>query len=242
MKEKTIIYVDLDDTLCDYKSAFDRVKEVSPEIQFPQSQQGFYEGLEPLPGAIDVFHWLCKQDQFDIYILTAPSLYNPLCYSEKRRWVEQHLGIEHVHRLIISYHKNLLIGDYLIDDKAEGRGQEYFEGELIQFGTKAFISWQNIKRYISEDILSNSNNSQLNQHSNILGFRAFDMRDRFSEPVETFRQALALLQSDRAYLPEENSEIVCYLKNSENLKIPKSFYSILLNLLQCHQTLFLHLQ
>lgn len=66
----------------------------------------------------------------------------------------------------------------------------------------------------------------LQQHSNILCFRAFDMRDHFPAPVETFRQALELLQSDRAYLPEESSEIVCYLKNGETLKIPQSFYCI----------------
>ncbi len=64
------------------------------------------------------------------------------------------------------------------------------------------------------------------QHPNILCFRAFDMRDHFPEPVETFRQALELLQSDRAYLPEESSEIVCYLRNGETIKIPHSFYCI----------------
>ena len=66
----------------------------------------------------------------------------------------------------------------------------------------------------------------LQQHPNILCFRAFDMRDHFPAPVETFRQALELLQSDRAYLPEESSEIVCYLKNGETLKIPQSFYCV----------------
>ncbi len=228
MNQKTIIYVDLDDTLCDYKGAFECLKESSPEIAFPQSQQGFYEGLKPLSDAIGAFHWLCKQAQFDVYILTAPSIYNPLCYSEKRRWVEQHLGIEHVHRLIISYHKNLLIGDYLIDDKAEGRGQESFEGELIHFGASGLRTWRDIKRYISKHILSRANSKMLphNQHTNILCFRSFDMRDHFPEPVETFMQALELLQSDRAYLPEESSEIVCYLKNGETLKIPQSFYCI----------------
>ena len=219
MKHKNTIYVDLDDTLCDYKGAFERIKESSPEVEFPQSQLGFYENLKPLPDAIDVFHWLCEQAQFEVYILTAPSIYNPLCYSEKRRWVERHLGFENVHRLIISYHKNLLIGDYLIDDKPEGRGQESFSGKLIQFGSSGLKTWCDIKRFISNDILTK-------QNQNILSFRAFDMRDHFPEPVETFRQALELLQSDRAYLPEESSEIVCYLKNGESIKIPHAFYCI----------------
>lgn len=161
---KKIIYIDLDDTLCDYQGAFDCVRETSPQIKFPQSQPGFYEGLKPLPDAIDTFHWLCKQAQFDVYILTAPSIYNPLCYSEKRRWVEQYLGFEHVHRLIISYHKNLLIGDYLIDDKTEERGQENFTGELIQFGISGMRTWRDIKRHISKHILSSTNPKKLPHH------------------------------------------------------------------------------
>lgn len=157
MNQKTIIYVDLDDTLCDYKGAFDLVKESSPEIDFPQSESGFYANLLPLPDAINAFKWLCKQEQLEVYILTAPSIYNPLCYSEKRLWVEQHFGFEHVHRLIISYHKNLLIGDYLIDDKGEGRGQEFFGGELLQFGTSCLRDWRDIKRFLTKNILSKLN-------------------------------------------------------------------------------------
>jgi hypothetical protein len=62
------------------------------------------------------------------------------------------------------------------------------------------------------------------QHPEILCFRAFDMRDHFPEPVETFEKALELLQSDRAYLPEISGEIVCYLKSGASIKIPTSFF------------------
>jgi hypothetical protein len=63
-----------------------------------------------------------------------------------------------------------------------------------------------------------------NTHPEILCFRAFDMRDHFPQPVETFREALELLQSDRAYLPEEIAQITCYLKSGESIQIPDSFY------------------
>lgn len=65
---------------------------------------------------------------------------------------------------------------------------------------------------------------RVKQHKDILCFRAFDMRDRFPEPVETFEAALALLQSDRAYLPEMAGEIVCYLKTGQSITIPYDFY------------------
>lgn len=67
-------------------------------------------------------------------------------------------------------------------------------------------------------------NDSFKRHSDILCFRAFDMRDRFPEPVETFEKALQLLQSDRAYLPEITGEIICYLKSGESIKIPNSFF------------------
>jgi 5'(3')-deoxyribonucleotidase len=161
IESKIIIYVDLDDTLCDYQFAYDQVKKLYPELKFPQSQPGFYDSLLPLPDALEVFRWLCEQERFDVYILTAPSIHNPLCYTEKRLWVEKHIGFEHVHRLIISYHKNLLQGDYLIDDRVEGRGQERFGGKLIHFGSDGLEAWSDIKRYISDHILSHTTDKSL---------------------------------------------------------------------------------
>ena len=69
-------------------------------------------------------------------------------------------------------------------------------------------------------------NNLSKQHPEILCFRAFDMRDHFPEPVETFVKALELLQSDRAYLPEISGEIVCYLKSGESMKIPHSLFKV----------------
>tara|TARA_R110001599_G_scaffold12658_7_gene59113 strand:- start:352 stop:1386 length:1035 start_codon:yes stop_codon:yes gene_type:complete len=50
------------------------------------------------------------------------------------------------------------------------------------------------------------------------------MRDRFPEPVATFKNALELLQSEKAYLPEMSGEIVCYLKSGKLIKIPNTFF------------------
>ena len=73
--------------------------------------------------------------------LQVHSVYNPLSYTEKRLWVEDHLGFEAVERLIIAPDKSLLRGDVLIDDQAEGRGQEKFVGLVLIFGSEAFPSW-----------------------------------------------------------------------------------------------------
>ncbi|WP_300024379.1 hypothetical protein [uncultured Maribacter sp.] len=145
--DKKVVYIDMDDVLCNYSKAHKKTLEDNPEILFPQSQPGFFENLEPMSNAIESFHFFLKSDCFDPFILTAPSVLNPLCYTEKRLWVEKHLGLEIVDRLIISSHKGLLKGDYLIDDHKEGRGQEHFKGTLIQFGQSDFKDWEAVVVY-----------------------------------------------------------------------------------------------
>ena len=141
---KKIIYIDMDDVLCDYSTAKQTALKTNPAIQYPQSQFDFFRKLEPIQDAITATNFLRKQSIFDVYILTAPSVQNPLCYTEKRLWIEDHFGFELVNRLIISPNNGLNQGDYLIDDNHTGRGQENFKGQLLKFGTPEFPKWKSI--------------------------------------------------------------------------------------------------
>ncbi len=136
-----IVYVDLDDTLADRKKAMQVAMEVNPDMRFPQAEYGFYSSLPLIEGARDAMDWLLRSEKFTPYILTAPSIMNPFSYTEKRVWVENVFGIQMVKRLIISPNKGMLIGQYLIDDKSTGHGQENFVGELLHLGSDAFPSW-----------------------------------------------------------------------------------------------------
>ncbi|MDW3652871.1 MAG: hypothetical protein R8P61_37675 [Bacteroidia bacterium] len=142
-----IIYVDMDDVLCQFSARSQAIKSKYPEVPYPQSHYGFFSGLEPMPGALEAMKKLNALEGFDIYILTAPSVWNPLCYTEKRVWVEKHLGMKMVNKLIISPNKGLNKGDYLIDDHLEGRGQEGFEGKLLHFGSNVFPNWDSVLSY-----------------------------------------------------------------------------------------------
>ena len=143
-----IVYIDMDDVLCDFTKEAKKDLKANPGIQFPQSQYGFFTKLPPLTGAIEAVHALLASAHYEPYILTAPSIYNPLCYTEKRVWVENHLGLEMVNRLIISPNKSLLKGDYLIDDNNTGRFQDEFEGQLLQFGTSAYPDWAAVREFL----------------------------------------------------------------------------------------------
>ncbi len=141
-----IIYIDMDDTICQLVSSYKKVRKENPEEQFPQSLPGFFENLEPMPGAIEAVNQL--RSWAEVYILTAPSVRNPLCYTEKRLWIEKYFDLDFCHRLIISPNKGLLKGDFLIDDYDHGKGQEDFEGRLIHFGSAEYSDWESVTNYL----------------------------------------------------------------------------------------------
>ena len=146
---RKILYVDMDGVLCDFERALRKDIAIKPEIAYPQSQYGFFRKLQPIEHALESMESLLGFRNLDMYILTAPSIHNPLCYSEKREWVETHLGFEWVKKLIISPNKGLSKGHYLIDDHKEGRGQELFEGELLHFGSDKFPDWPSITDFFT---------------------------------------------------------------------------------------------
>jgi len=139
----------MDDVLCDFIGSFHKAISINPSIQFPQSQYGFWTSLPEIKGAVSGVKALIDSEQYDPYILTAPSIKNPLCYTEKRVWIEEKFGIEFVKKLIISPNKSLLKGAYLIDDYDKGKGQDKFEGELLHFGSSRFPDWKSIRDYLN---------------------------------------------------------------------------------------------
>jgi 5'-nucleotidase len=134
----------MDGVLCDFQSAFDRDRSIWLDQPFPQSKPHFYRELVPIENALESIKTLSSLPDFNIFILTAPSIYNPLSYTEKRLWVEDNLGFTWVDKLIISPDKSLLRGDVLIDDHIRGHGQEKFNGRLIHFNSEEFPDWSHI--------------------------------------------------------------------------------------------------
>lgn len=143
-----IVYIDMDDVLCNFSLQHKKHRELEPEIIYPQSQYGFFAGLPEIEGGVEAVKALIAHEKYDPYILTAPSVANPLCYTEKRIWIEEKFGLPFVNKLVISPNKSLLKGHYLIDDNIVGKGQDVFEGELIHFGQARFPDWQAVREYL----------------------------------------------------------------------------------------------
>lgn len=147
---KPICYIDLDDTLANFSAAYMVAIHKNSGIKYPQSQLKFFENLEPVYGAIDAYNELKKH--YNIKILTAPSVYNPLSYMEKRLWVEKHLGFAECHNLIIAQDKTLLKGRYLIDDFPQYGLIDIPEWEHIVFKSPVFPDWESVVSYLIQQI------------------------------------------------------------------------------------------
>jgi 5'-nucleotidase len=142
----------MDDVLCAFTSAHGRALRTSPDVPFPQGTPGFFHSLEPIDGAIEAVNEL--RELYDVYVLTAPSTRNAHSYSEKRLWIEDHFDYEFTKKLILSPHKGLLKGHYLVDDRTSGKGQESFEGMLIEFGSDSFPDWKAVLEFLKQETKS----------------------------------------------------------------------------------------
>lgn len=141
-----IVHIDLDNTIMDYRKAHKLSLQYNPGQPYPQSQVGFFYNLVPFDYAMYSVIELMKK--YDVYFLTAPSVKNPLCYTEKRLSIEKWFGLEACNKLIISPRKDLVIGDYLIDDQSDSHGQSDFVGEFIHYGSEKFPNWFSVLEYL----------------------------------------------------------------------------------------------
>lgn len=153
IKQRKKIFVDMDGVLCDFKGAYIQWKKDHPEIEYPQSQFGFFSNLEPIKDAVWGFKELEKD--FDVYILTRPSTYNLMCYTEKADWIKRHLGFHVLENMIIACDKSIVNGkDAILIDDTILAGQLDFEGELISFDSEKFPNWKTTIKYLKPCVIS----------------------------------------------------------------------------------------
>ena len=144
---KRILYVDMDNVLVDFPSGISRI---SIELQNKYEDRldevpGIFSLMDPLKGAIESYKKLSQK--FDTYILSTAPWKNSSGWSDKNKWVKKYLGDVAYKRLILSHHKNLNYGDYLIDDRL-ANGVNSFKGEHIHFGSDQFPDWESVCSYL----------------------------------------------------------------------------------------------
>lgn len=144
-----ILYLDMDNVLVDFASAIPRLTRRERERYEGHLDDvpGIFARMDPVDGAIEAYCELVEI--FDTYILSTAPWENPTALTDKLAWVKEHLGERCRKRLILSHHKHLNRGDFLVDDRPNN-GAEDFAGNLIPFGSEEFPDWSVVLPYLRE--------------------------------------------------------------------------------------------
>lgn len=145
-----ILYFDMDNALVDFSSGIARLPQdvIKKYGKNLDDVPGIFALMRPVQGAVDAFQKLASV--YDTYILSTAPWNNPSAWSDKLLWVKEHLGTSAYKRLTLTHHKNLAIGDYLIDDRIK-HGVDQFKGMHIHFGSEKFPDWPAVLEFFANE-------------------------------------------------------------------------------------------
>jgi 5'(3')-deoxyribonucleotidase len=150
---KKILYFDMDGVLVDLETNIQEFFKHNPE-----QAKGQYKHrpdlipnlfLDPpaVEGAIEAVKKLEESGKFEMFIATAAPWDNVESGAHKRMWIEKHFGKLFKKKMFITHRKDMLMGQYLIDDRiTNGAGE--FSGEHIHFGTEKFPNWNVVVEHL----------------------------------------------------------------------------------------------
>lgn len=145
---KKILFIDMDGVLANFDKAASDWLESNPTVEHIYKGRedrihGIFRNIPPIDGAIEAVKKLAESGKYDMFIATAAPWDNPESATDKRYWIEHHFGELFKRRMFVTHRKDLLAGDYLIDDRTKNGAGE-FKGELLLFGGNDYPNWDSI--------------------------------------------------------------------------------------------------
>ena len=120
--KKKVVYIDMDGVLVDFGKAIEDWFTNHPHLKgryetFPDHIQGLFRIAPPMKGAIEAVKKLHESGKYELFIATSAPWGNPQSNTDKRFWIEDYFGDIFHKKMFITHRKDLLMGDYLIDDR-----------------------------------------------------------------------------------------------------------------------------
>ena len=138
MSEKKIVFVDMDGVLANFEKQKNKIFNENPELiekykNDPDLIKDIFKNLEPIEGSIDAIQKLHDSGKYELIVATTAPWGNSESNTHKREWIEKYFGKIFYKNMVITHRKDLLAGDYLIDDRL-ANGASGFKGKLLRFG------------------------------------------------------------------------------------------------------------
>ena len=131
-----IVYIDMDGVLVDLAAEIKKRSQDCMNIFDSDNFDnipGIFRDSPPIDGAVEAVKKMAGSGKYDLYIATTVPWKNPTSLAEKQQWIQYYFGDLFFKRVISTHRKDLLLGDFLIDDR-DANGAGSFQGELLRFG------------------------------------------------------------------------------------------------------------
>lgn len=156
MNKKNIVYIDLDDTIADFKG--DPVFANGFDVSY-MYEPGFFLNLKPIEGSQVAVRQIMKMG-YDVQILSQPVAESAHSYSEKAQWIGVHFP-DLINKINLAQDKGNFVGGYLIDDNAP-KWKEKFEangGKFVHFiyEFKHRNQWADIVYFLRKEMENGKN-------------------------------------------------------------------------------------
>ena len=141
----------MDGVLVDFGGHIETVMRENPYLNEEYAGRedeipNIFRHAPPIEGAIEAVRKLEESGKYELYIATAAPWGNPSAAMDKRLWIVEHFGELFKKKMAITHLKNMLIGDYLIDDRTKNGAGE-FNGTHIHFGQNG-TDWNEVLRLL----------------------------------------------------------------------------------------------
>ncbi|WP_088323874.1 5' nucleotidase, NT5C type [Polaribacter tangerinus] len=134
---KKTVFIDMDGVIVDFGYQVKKInadETIAPELKKnPDLVKDVFKDPPPIQGAIDAIKKLYQSNKYNLFIATTAPWENPESLTHKRIWLEKYFEDIFKKKLFTTHRKDLLIGDFLIDDR-HANGAIDFKGELLHFG------------------------------------------------------------------------------------------------------------
>jgi 5'(3')-deoxyribonucleotidase len=158
------LFIDMDGVLADFDKERQWIKSEQPELEEEYGEikniPGLFAKLEPMPGAVEAVKELHESGKFTLYVLSSSPWLNLTAASEKEAWIKKYFGegedSPFYKRITLTHQKDLVIGDYLVDDMKRN-GSDKFPGKHIHFGQTGengedWTDWENVTKWLRERV------------------------------------------------------------------------------------------